>query len=135
MVILFVAKSATLAKWANDVGLGKHLYLLGVAENSESLAETAKTGWCGVADWTVIAKAPSEGLSADEAVEKLQKNEKMIDPALYPRLKGQIGVFKVKLENVENHILVAKALAGQQTKDVKAKPGDIARYLLVKAQK
>lgn len=134
MAVLFVAKSATLAKWASDVGLGKHLYLLGVADTPESLAETAKTGWCGVADWTVIAKTPSEGLSASEAVERLQKNEKMIDPALYPRLKGQIGVFKVRLENVENHILVAKALAGQETKDVKAKPGDIAKYLLVKAQ-
>ncbi|GHU04004.1 hypothetical protein FACS1894205_1510 [Alphaproteobacteria bacterium] len=135
MAILFAARSASLTKWASDVGLGKHIYLIGVSNDAESLGKSLEIGWCGVADWKVAAKTSVEGLSAKDAEKRLQKREKMVDPVFYPKLKGQTGVFRVKLENVENHIMVVKALAGQETKDVKAKTGDIARYLLDNAQK
>lgn len=135
MAILYAARSAAMTKWASDVGLGKVLYKVGVADDAESLAEQAKAGWCGSADWIVMAKTEVDGLTEDEAIERLAVREKMVDPALYPRLKGQRGLFKVKTANVENHILVAKALKGEDTASFKLKPVDIAAYLLHNAKR
>lgn len=130
MAIIFAARSATMVKWAKDVGLGANIFRVGVAADADALAEAVKAGWCGAADWTVVAKEDAGARDEDAAIERLKAREKMVDPALYPRLKGQSGLFRVKLENVENHIMVAKALKGEEPKELKVKPADIGRYLL-----
>ena len=55
----------------------------------------------------------------------------MIDPTYYPRLKGAAGVFRIALTNVQNSLLVAKAMtADEPLTEIKVKPKDIADYMI-----
>jgi hypothetical protein len=129
MPVLYVARSVKLARWASDVGLGKHVYKLGVAE--EDPKKLAAAGWAGEADWKIVRRDEVEGLGEAEALERLGKKERMIDPNIYPKLKGAAGVYRVSAQHVENHILVSRALAGASDRlDLKLKPADFAAYLV-----
>jgi hypothetical protein len=130
MPVLFVARSVRMGKWSSDVGLGKNVYKVGVCEGEDPKA-LAAAGWAGEPDWKILAQREVEGLGEDEAVEQLGKKERMLDPNLYPKLKGARGVFSVNLKHVENHIVVARALAGEsELKELKVKPADFAAYLI-----
>lgn len=129
MGIVYVARSSKLARWASDVGLGKNVYKVGVADGEPKAL--AAGGWAGETDWTIVRKTPVEGLSEEEALERLGGKEKMIDPNLYPKLKGALGVFRLTPARVENHIIVTRALAGQSDRtEIKLKPTDYADYLI-----
>ena len=129
MPVLFVARSAKLSRWASDVGFGKHVYKVGVTE--EDPKALAESGWAGESDWKIVRREDVEGLSEEAALERLSRKEKMIDPKLYPKLKGASGVFRIPAEHVENHIVVARALAGNgERADLKLKPADFAAYLI-----
>ena len=129
MPVLYVARSANLARWASDVGFGKHLYKVGVCEDDPKALAAA--GWAGETDWKLIRRDEVEGLSEDVAIEQLGRRERMIDPKLYPKLKGALGMFRVSAQHVENHILVSRALAGDSDRlDLKLKPTDFAAYLV-----
>ena len=129
MLVLYVARSAKLARWASDVGFGKHLYKLGVSDDDPKALAAA--GWAGEADWKIVLRDEVEGLSEAEALERLARKEKMIDPNLYPKLKGAAGVFRVVADHVENHIIVSRALAGDSDRrDMKLTPADFAAYLV-----
>ncbi len=129
MGLLYVARSAKLARWASDVGLGRHVYKLGVSEADPKTL--AAEGWAGESDWTVVRKRATENLGEDEALERLARTEKMIDPNLYPKLKGTLGIFRLTAARVENHLLVTRALAGDGgLAAFRLKPGDFADYLI-----
>jgi hypothetical protein len=129
MPVLYVARSAKLARWASDVGLGKHVYKLGISEDDPK--SLAAAGWAGEADWKIVRRDEVEGLVEEEALERLGKKERMIDPNIYPKLKGAFGVYRVSAQHVENHILVSRALAGSSDRlDLKLKPADFAAYLV-----
>jgi hypothetical protein len=133
MPTLYVARSASTSQWASDVGLSKHVFKVGVTEDDPK--EVVARGWAGAADWTLV-KMQETDLTEAEAIERLARKEKMIDPNLYPRLKGATGVFKVLPAHVENQMMVQRALAGgsEELKAVKAKPADFADYLIRNAQ-
>src|SRR5712691_10111388 len=129
MSVLYVARSAKLARWASDVGFGKHLYKLGVSDDDPKALAAA--GWAGEVDWKIVLRDEVEGLSEAEALERLARKEKMIDPNLYPKLKGAAGVFRVTPARVENHIIVTRALAGQSDRaELRLKTTDFADYLI-----
>jgi hypothetical protein len=129
MPALFVARSAKLARWASDVGFGRHVYKVGVSDEDPKVL--AASGWAGETDWKIVRREEAEGLSEAEVLERLSRHEKTIDPSLYPKLKGAAGVFRVTADHVENHIIVARALAGDSERlDLKLKPDDFAAYLI-----
>jgi hypothetical protein len=129
MAVLYVARSTALSRWASDVGLGKNVYKVGVSD--EDPKALAAAGWAGESDWKIVGRESVEGLEEEEALARLQRKEKMIDPNIYPKLKGALGVFRLLAASVENHIIVSRALAGASDKmDLKLKPADFAAYLI-----
>jgi len=129
MPVLFVARSAKLARWSSDVGFGKHVYKVGITDDDPKALAAA--GWAGESDWKIVRQEAVEGLSETDALDRLGRREKSIDPKLYPKLKGAEGVFRVSPEHVENHIIVGRALAGDSDRiDLKVKPADFAAYLI-----
>jgi len=128
MAVLYVARSTALSRWASDVGLGKNVYKVGVSD--EDPKALAAAGWAGESDWKIVGRESVEGLE-EEVLARLQRKEKMIDPNIYPKLKGALGVFRLLAASVENHIIVSRALAGASDKmDLKLKPADFAAYLI-----
>jgi hypothetical protein len=129
---IFVARSSTLAEWGHSVGLTKHLYLVAISDDkaNAALAAMNAAGHAGQNDWKMIKKDKVDVLDAEAAFAKLAARENMVDPEMYPKIKGVRGVFKVKIENVENHFMVQRALAGTEQIDRKLKPADIGTYLI-----
>jgi hypothetical protein len=134
MPTIYVARSASLSKWASDVGLSKHIFKIGVTD--EDAKALVAEGWAGEKDWSLVKQQSVEELTEEEAVERLAKKEKLVDPNFYPRIKGARGVFKVLPAHVENHMLVTRALAGEAERvEIKPKPADFAAYLIKNAQR
>ena len=132
MTILYVATSKIFSTWAADVGLGKSVYKVGLAEGSadDALKALNDESCAGADDWRLLKTQQADGLDEAGVIERLAKKEKVVDPNYYPRLRGASGVFRVKVANVANHLLVRRALAGEEEKVDKVKPADIASYLI-----
>lgn len=129
MGFLYVARSAKLGRWASDVGLGKHIYKVGLADGDPRAL--AAGGWAGETDWTIVRKREVEDADEETVLARLARTEKMVDPQLYPKLKGARGVFRLTANRVENHLLVTRALAGDGGRvEIKLKPADFADYLV-----
>ena len=137
MSILYVAASKNLSKWASDVGLTKFIYKIGVAEEKteEAVAALNEQGFAGESDWKLVKKQAVEAV-VDEVtiIGKLAARERLIDPAIYPKIRSGPGIFKVKITNVANHMMISRALAGEDFKVDKVKPTDVADYFFKNAQ-
>ncbi len=129
MATLYVARSAKLGKWASDVGLGKHIYKIGVTD--EAVKALVAAGWAGETDWQLVTQQPADAVNEAEAFERLAKKEKPVDPRYYPRIREAAGIFRVDPVHVENHMLLTRALAGEaEATPIKLKPADFAAYLI-----
>jgi len=133
---LFVAKSKALQDWGHGVGVTKFLFKVGVDESSgdEAVAMMNAEKVAGQDDWKLLGQKETDLADAD-ALDRVARREQPLDPDFYPRIRGARGVFKVKLSNVENDMMVRAALANenQQLKNLKAKDKDIADYLMRRA--
>jgi hypothetical protein len=134
MSVIYVVRSAKLGKWASDVGLSKHVFKVGVSDGDpKSMIEQ---GWGGETDWALVKKQDVEGVTEEEAIARLARKAKLVDPTYYPRLRGATGIFKVLPEHVENHILVGRAMQNLSERiELKLKPADFADYLIHNALK
>jgi hypothetical protein len=135
MSVLYVATSKNLAGWAADVGLTKHVYKVGVADGSadDAIKVLNDDSFAGESDWRLLKQQDAGALQESDAIERLAKKEKAVDPNYYPKIRGAAGIFKVKIGNVANHLLVKRALAGDEEKIEKVKTADIAAYLMQNA--
>ncbi|KAF0225445.1 MAG: hypothetical protein FD176_496 [Rhodospirillaceae bacterium] len=131
MPIIYVATSKANQEWGADVGLGKNLFKLGIC--TDTTPEQDLAGCAGQSDWKVLLTDETER-TEDEALERLARKEKAVDPNYYPKLRGAKGLFKVAISSVENSMLVALALDGKEPpKNFKVKPVDVAKYLISNA--
>jgi hypothetical protein len=129
MATLYVARSAKLGKWASDVGLGKHIYKIGVTD--EVVKALVAAGWAGETDWQLVTQQPADAVNEAETLERLAKKAKPVDPRYYPRIREAVGIFRVDPVHVENHMLLTRALAGEaEATPIKLKPADFAAYLI-----
>lgn len=137
MTIVYVATSKALSEWSHDVGLTKHVYKVGIADDgTDDVAKLLNDeAFAGHADWRLLSQQTVEELDDETVVQRLSQRERMVDPNLYPKIRGARGIFKVKPGNVANHLLVKRALAGEEQKVDKIKTADIADYLLQNALK
>jgi hypothetical protein len=135
MPTIYVAQSKALNEWGSDVGLSKNLYKVGVTDlpPKEAIAALNAEKFAGQIDWALIKAEPVEGVEEATLLERLALKEKAVDPKYYPRIRGAMGIFRVKLENAENHIIIKKSLEGEMPKLTKLKPADIAGYLIQNA--
>jgi hypothetical protein len=132
MATLYVARSGTLSDWASDVGLSKMIFKVGVTE--EVPEDLLLEKWCGQSDWEILAEVDAGGLTEEQVIENLSKKDKMIDPTYYPKIRGIRGIFKIVPNAVQNHIVIQRALAGDEVKtEPKLKPVDFATYLIANA--
>ncbi|MCC7047503.1 MAG: hypothetical protein IT562_12395 [Alphaproteobacteria bacterium] len=133
MPVIYVARSQALQKWGAEVGLGKHVYKLGIGEGKAAEIEARLNAdrVAGQTDWKMVKLQKLEdAIEEEQAVARLSAREKPIDPNFYPKLRGARGIFKIKLENVGNSLLVQQALGTGEMKIEKVKPADVAVYLI-----
>lgn len=132
MALLFVARSASLCKWASDVGLGKHLFKVALAADKDAMKDAITAGWAGTTDWRLIASTPVEELDEDELIARLDQREKIVDPRFYPHIRDAVGIVRVQEANVLNALLVSQAMASADAPLTPSKPKakDYGEYLL-----
>lgn len=130
MATIYVARSKTLSDWGYDVGLSKHIYKIGLTDGP--VKDLVAAGWAGVADWVLVKKQDDvDGLTEEGVLERVAGKLKAIEPRLYPRIRETPGIFKVVPTQVENHIMVTRALANEpEIREIKVKPADIAAYMI-----
>jgi hypothetical protein len=133
MSVIYVARSKSLSEWGGDVGLSKNLYKVGVFDGSgkEAVATLNEENVAGVADWTLLKAAEAGDVDEEAAMALLvKKRQAVVDPKYYPHIKGAVGIFRIKPKDIENSMLVQKAMAGEESLNFTLKPADIADFLI-----
>ncbi len=136
MPVVYVARSKSLSDWGASVGISKSLFKVGVAEGSAKSAVAAlnEEECAGLDDWRLVGSEDAAELDEDMVLKRLAETDTVVEPAYYPRIRGEPGIFRVKPDKVENSLLVEKALSGEESLDFKVKPGDFATYLIKNAR-
>ena len=129
MPTLFVARSANICQWASDVGLGKNIFKVGLCDGDP--APLVAAGWAGETDWKLLRQQDDVSLDETMMLERLVKRQKQVDPTYYPRVKGEMALFKVTDAEVQRHIMLGRAMAQENEKaPIRLKAADYAAYLI-----
>ena len=137
MAVIYVARSKTLSDWGASVGISKHLYKVGVSETNgkQAIADLIDQVCAGAEDWKLLKADDAEDLGEDEVLGRLANKATIVDPNYYPRIKGAAGIFRVKVKDVENSMIVERAIAREESLHFKLKPADIGVYLIKNARR
>jgi hypothetical protein len=129
---IYVAKSKNLQEWGSDVGISKSLYKVGLFDGAatDAIADLNARAYLGQTDWTLMADRETELSDQAAMVDKLAERGNRVDPTYYPKIKGDRGIFKVNVHNVEAQLIVRNTMAGEIPKVPKLKPADIGNYLI-----
>jgi hypothetical protein len=133
MAVIYVARSKILSEWGGDVGLSKNLYKVGVFDGTgkEAVEALNEEQVAGVDDWALLKAADAGELDEEAALASLtRKKQAIVDPKYYPRIRGAAGIFRIKPKDIENSMLVEKAMAGEESLNFTLKPADIANFLI-----
>ncbi len=137
MAVIYVARSKTLSDWGSSVGISKHLFKVGVTLETakHAIAELNQQACAGTEDWRLLKADDAGELTEDEVLERLAVKTRVIDPNYYPRIKGASGIFRIKTQDVENSMLVERAVVRDESLDFKLKPSDYGAYLIKNARR
>jgi hypothetical protein len=136
MATIYVARSKSLSEWGGDVGLSKNLFKLGVFEGGgksagkDAVAALNEEKFAGVDDWALLKAEDAGELTDEDAIAQLARKQPIVDPKYYPRIRGAAGIFRIKPKDIENSMLVQRALAGEESLNFSLKPADIAAFLI-----
>ena len=132
MAIIYVARSKTLSDWGSSVGISKHLFKVGTSEGDgkQAIAELNEQVRAGVDDWKLVRADDAEELTETDVLECLAAKVAVVDPNYYPRIKREAGIFRIKITDVENSMIVARAIANVESLNFTVKPPDIGTYLI-----
>ena len=131
MAVIYLARSKTVSNWGASVGISKNLFKVGVTDETgkEAVAALSDEVYAGASDWTLVKAAAAAALSEADVFDRLTQKAMAVDPKYYPRLRDTHGVIRIKPEQVENHVLLEKALTGVQDLNLKIKAADFAAYV------
>ena len=133
---IFVLKSKKLQEWGHSIGITKHIFKFGLTSSSikELIIEYNTTFYAGKNDWSLTLSRSSEITSEDNLINKLSLSAELLDPNYYPQVIGTTGIFRIKIDKVENSLLIKRALQDKESllpaKRINDK--DIANYILNK---
>lgn len=133
MPVVYVAKSKALQEWGSDVGISKSIYKVGLFDGkaADAIDDLNARSYLGQTDWALVSKQDTELADEADMLEKMAQRASRVDPTYYPKIKGDRGIFKVNVHNVEAQLVVKNAMAGaDQVKVPKLKPADIGNYLI-----
>ena len=137
MAVIYVARSKVLADWGSSVGISKHLFRVGVTPGTakQAVAELNEQACAGSRDWRLLKADDAGDLAEGEVWQRLEVKARVVDPDYYPRIRGARGIFRVTTQEVENSMLVERAIARDESLHFKLKPSDYGAYLIKNARR
>jgi hypothetical protein len=133
MPSIYAALSPAMQEWGGDVGVSKHLYRVGLAEDDPKAAvdEMNAEGYAGQKDWVLAgSKAAPEGMDAARLLTRLAERLKVLDPLYYPKIKGAKDIVRTDQRKVEANLVIKRTMEGRDSKVPKLKPADYADYII-----
>ena len=132
MFSVYIAFSPVLQEWGSDVGIGKHLYKVGLtdADPNAAVQDLNAETYAGQKDWQLAGAKPADDLDEAGYLARLSERQKVIDPFYYPKIKGAKDIVKLDQRKVEANFVIKRTMEGRDSKVPKLKPADMADFIL-----